>query len=121
MLFRYLKHGEPIPHGWELANKMDGTHHGWHGVLIKECEMVTRVLPKSQSKVDLKTVRDYVNESISGYGECSKITLSSDETLLLWINWNGGKTKVLEVEINVDHGKRALNWAIGYGICKRGS
>ena len=31
---RYLRHGDPVPAGWQLADKLEGTHHGWFAVMI---------------------------------------------------------------------------------------
>jgi hypothetical protein len=34
--FRYLKNSEPVPEGWEIADSLDGTHHGHHARLIRK-------------------------------------------------------------------------------------
>lgn len=34
--FRYLKHGESMPDGYELRDNLQGTHHGHFAVLIVE-------------------------------------------------------------------------------------
>lgn len=30
----YLPHGKPVPEGWSLADKLEGTHHSSFAVLI---------------------------------------------------------------------------------------
>ncbi len=35
-ILRYLPHGKPVPAGWEIVNTMEGTHHGWHAVIIRK-------------------------------------------------------------------------------------
>jgi len=35
MEYKYLRHGEPLPEGWQYAAKLDDTHHGMYARLIK--------------------------------------------------------------------------------------
>lgn len=34
--FRYLKHSEPVPEGWQVADDLRGTPHGRHARLIRK-------------------------------------------------------------------------------------
>jgi len=35
MEYKYLRHGEPLPEGWQYAARLDDTHHGIYARLIK--------------------------------------------------------------------------------------
>ena len=59
--YSYLKHGKPIPEGWEAAESLQGTPHGHHATLIKRHTMAVMTSSKDMTWATPQTWFDYLN------------------------------------------------------------